>query len=99
MLDENRCQYDCINYVPNGTHPILGTESGIFTLNPELTDYIKQENSMFLKIYGMGIRQSLETNVLLLAENGTTLSVRYMFRKSMRTVIFFLSGKARRLQI
>lgn len=36
MLDENHCQYDCINYVPNGTHPILGTESGIFTLNPEL---------------------------------------------------------------
>lgn len=36
MLDENRCQYDCINYVPNGTHQILGTESGIFTLKPEL---------------------------------------------------------------
>lgn len=30
------CQFDCINYVLNGTRPILGTESGIFTLNPEL---------------------------------------------------------------
>jgi len=36
VLDENRCQYDCINYVPNGTYPILGIENGVFTLKPEL---------------------------------------------------------------
>lgn len=61
--------------------------------------YIKQENSIFLKIYGMDIRQLPEINVLLLAENGATLFVRYMFRKSTRTVIFFLIGKVKQLQI
>ena len=63
------------------------------------TDDIKQENSIFLKIYGMDIRQLPEINVLLLAENGATLFVRYMFRKSTRTVIFFLIGKVKQLQI
>lgn len=44
MTDENHCQYDCINYVPNGTHPILAKESGIFTLKPEL-EYILIQSS------------------------------------------------------
>lgn len=35
--DENHVWHDCINYVPNGTHPVLASQSGIFALTPELT--------------------------------------------------------------
>ncbi|HAJ97759.1 MAG TPA: hypothetical protein DCO72_08490 [Ruminococcus sp.] len=35
-LDKNHYEYDCINYVPKGTYPILSVASGIFTLKPEL---------------------------------------------------------------
>ena len=34
--DDDSVRYECINYVPNGTYPVLSKASGIFALSPEL---------------------------------------------------------------
>lgn len=34
--DDNSVSYECINYVPDGTYPVLARASGVFTLAPEL---------------------------------------------------------------
>lgn len=35
-IDNNSYEYDCINYVPDGSYPVLSRTNGIFTLQPEL---------------------------------------------------------------
>ncbi|MCM1427718.1 MAG: hypothetical protein NC118_14045 [Eubacterium sp.] len=34
--DDNSIKYEYLNYVPNGTYPVVSRASGIFTLSPEL---------------------------------------------------------------
>ena len=40
--DNNTVGYDYINYVPNGTEPVLSRASGIIVLTPELRYYSDQ---------------------------------------------------------
>ena len=40
--DDNTVGYDYINYVPNGTEPVLSRASGIIVLTPELRYYSEQ---------------------------------------------------------